>query len=514
MSSYQRFTMSKLTKFLAFINKECLEEVAKESLRISKEMNFPLMQLFNHLPDETLIPMGMKSLREFAESMADGSFMEKQMINLKKWEEDKLDGGLSKDSIQPTDLILMYAAQKKALHKFIPRFTKDPEEIIEVVNELESLHSHLQNISVNLLFKWRKETETMFAETNKFLDTILENIPNMVFVKGADKLQFIRLNKAGEELLGYKNEEIAGKTDSDFFPKKQADFFKAKDKEVLSKKSLLDIPEEEINTLKGLRWLHTKKIPLLDDKGKPLYLLGISEDITEKKIQEDVNVQLNKELEAFTYTVSHDLRAPLRAINGYATMFEEDYGKQLDEEGKRLLEVIRYNAEKMGHLIDDLLAFSKLGRKDLDLKQENMNELVEGVSREFDRINPNKAQIKINNLLPANMDYGLIHQVWLNLLSNAVKYSSKKENPVIEISSERQDNEIIYSIKDNGVGFSMKYADKLFGVFQRLHRMDEFEGTGVGLAIVQRIIAKHKGRVWAEGEVDKGATFSFSLPAK
>ena len=128
--------------------------------------------------------------------------------------------------------------------------------------------------------------------------------------------------------------------------------------------------------------------------------------------------------------------------------------------------------------------------------------------------NLNKAQININNLHPANVDYGLIHQVWLNLLSNAIKYSSKKEAPKIEITSEKKDKEIIYSIKDNGVGFSMKYVDKLFGVFQRLHQMDEFEGTGVGLAIVQRIVSKHQGRVWAEAEVDKGATFSFSLPAE
>jgi light-regulated signal transduction histidine kinase (bacteriophytochrome) len=168
----------------------------------------------------------------------------------------------------------------------------------------------------------------------------------------------------------------------------------------------------------------------------------------------------------------------------------------------------------MGALIDDLLAFSKLGRKDLDCSFENMNELVEGVVREMNKSNPNKAQITINDLIPAKVDYGLIHQVWLNLLSNAIKYSSKKERSHIEISSQKKDKEIIYSIKDNGVGFNMKYVDKLFGVFQRLHRVDEFEGTGVGLAIVQRIISKHKGRVWAEAEPDKGATFSFSLPAE
>jgi light-regulated signal transduction histidine kinase (bacteriophytochrome) len=193
-------------------------------------------------------------------------------------------------------------------------------------------------------------------------------------------------------------------------------------------------------------------------------------------------------------------------------MFEEDYGKGLDAEGKRLLDVIRYNAEKMGALIDDLLAFSKLGRKDPDRNFENMNELVEGAVLEANKIFPNNAQVKINELHPVLMDYGLIHQVWVNLLSNAIKYSSKNESPKIEISSERKDKEVIYSIRDNGVGFNMKYVDKLFGVFQRLHNMEEFDGTGVGLAIVQRIVAKHKGRVWGNGEPGKGATFSFALP--
>jgi PAS domain S-box-containing protein len=506
--------MGKLTEFLAFINTECLEDAAKETLRIAKEIDFPLMRLFMHLPDETLVEMGIKSLAEFAASMADGTFMEKQAANLKKWEDDKMEGGISKENIQPTDLIMVYTTQKKALHKFIPRFTKDPEEIIEIVNDLETLHANLQDMSVNMLFKFQKEAELRLTATNQFLDTILENIPNMIFVKDASELRFVRLNKAGEELLGLKKEDLNGKNDYDFFPQDQADFFTKKDKEVLAKKKMLDIPEEEIKTAKGQRWLHTKKIPLFDKDDAPVFLVGISEDITEKKIQEDVNQQLNRELEAFTYTVSHDLRAPLRAIIGYANMFEEDYGKGLDTEGKRLLGVIRYNAEKMGLLIDDLLAFSKLGRKDLDLATENMNELVEGAVLELNKSNPNNAQIKIDNLLPASVDYGLIHQVWVNLLSNAIKYSSKNEKPEIEISSERKGKEVIYTIKDNGVGFNMKYADKLFGVFQRLHNVEEFDGTGVGLAIVQRIVAKHKGRIWGEGKVGKGAVFSFSLPAE
>jgi light-regulated signal transduction histidine kinase (bacteriophytochrome) len=209
--------------------------------------------------------------------------------------------------------------------------------------------------------------------------------------------------------------------------------------------------------------------------------------------------------------VSHDLRAPLRAINGYAEILKEDYSSKLNDEGNWVIECIKYNATKMGALIDDLLTFSRLGKKELQKTKINMNELVEGALIDIDKILTHNAKIKIGKLHKVNADYGLLHQVVFNLISNAIKYSSKKEEPVIEISSVEKSNEITFSIKDNGAGFDMKYVDKLFGVFQRLHSQEEFEGTGVGLAIVQRIVAKHGGRVWAKGKVDTGATFSFTL---
>lgn len=219
----------------------------------------------------------------------------------------------------------------------------------------------------------------------------------------------------------------------------------------------------------------------------------------------------NKELEAFSYSVSHDLRAPLRAVNGYAQMLNEDYGTKLDEEGKRIIDAIKYNSTKMGLLIDDLLAFSKLGRKEIQKTEIDMNELAEGVLFDLNKSIIHHAEIKIGKMHKVIADYGLLHQVMFNLVSNAVKYSSKKENPLVEIFSEEEDGEIVFSVKDNGAGFDMQYSDKLFGVFQRLHSQEDFEGTGVGLAIVQRIIAKHRGKVWADGKVNEGAVFNFSL---
>ncbi|MBS1520248.1 MAG: HAMP domain-containing protein [Bacteroidetes bacterium] len=237
----------------------------------------------------------------------------------------------------------------------------------------------------------------------------------------------------------------------------------------------------------------------------------------EQKVQERTGQleRANKELDAFSYSVSHDLRTPLRAINGYAVMLQEDYGPQFDAEGNRIINNIVTNATRMGRLIDDLLAFSKLGKKDLVLTQVDMQELAHTVINELlQNENDKDYNIQIIGLPPAKADAGMIRQVLMNLISNAIKYSSKKEHPVIEIGGEENDTYTSYFVRDNGAGFDMAYADKLFGVFQRLHSQEEFEGTGVGLALVKRIIDKHHGTIRAEGQEGQGATFYFHLPKK
>jgi light-regulated signal transduction histidine kinase (bacteriophytochrome) len=185
----------------------------------------------------------------------------------------------------------------------------------------------------------------------------------------------------------------------------------------------------------------------------------------------------------------------------------------VNEETKRLLNIVSFNAQKMGELIENLLSFSKMGKKEVNRGEIDMDLLVKSLIEEIKATEKtDKVTWRIKDLQPCYGDAHLLKQVMINLIANAVKYSSKKEMPVVEIASSKKDNQVIYSVKDNGAGFDMKYYDKLFAVFQRLHRPAEFEGTGVGLAIVQRIIMKHHGKVWAEGEVDKGATFYFSIP--
>ncbi|MBI1757167.1 MAG: two-component sensor histidine kinase [Fimbriimonas ginsengisoli] len=232
----------------------------------------------------------------------------------------------------------------------------------------------------------------------------------------------------------------------------------------------------------------------------------------ELETQQQELVNSNKELEAFSYSVSHDLRAPLRAIDGYGRILTEDYEGYLDQEGRRLLSVISSETQRMGQLVDDLLTFSRLGRQQLQSSDIDMTTLAQAVFQEWSALDAYRAlQLELKPLPPARGDRALISVALGNLIANAIKFTRNRDPAVIEIGSRQENGLSVYYVKDNGVGFDMKYAHKLFGVFQRLHSTEEFEGTGVGLALVQRVIHRHGGRVWAEGKLDEGATFYFSL---
>jgi len=220
----------------------------------------------------------------------------------------------------------------------------------------------------------------------------------------------------------------------------------------------------------------------------------------------------NRELESFSYSVSHDLKAPLRAIDGFSRMFVNKYGSSLDEDAARLINTIRSNAEKMGLLIDDLLSFSRVLSNKMGASAIDMETLAGEVWKDIRAVNQERTfEVRIAKLLPGFGDRPLIRQVLVNLLSNAVKFTKNRKPAIIELNSYCESDKIVYCLKDNGIGFDMAYRDKLFGVFQRLHGQ-EYEGTGIGLAIVKRIIHRHGGQVWAEGEVDKGTAFYFTLP--
>ncbi len=223
----------------------------------------------------------------------------------------------------------------------------------------------------------------------------------------------------------------------------------------------------------------------------------------------------NNELEAFSYSVSHDLRTPLRAIDGFSHILLDGYSDKLDDEGRRLLKVVRDNTLRMGQLIDDILKFSRTGRLEINYAEIDMERMAREVFAELQSaVDSSKVQLSIEHLPPARVDSAMMRQVFVNLLSNAIKFSRIREPARIEVGGSIKGDEAVYFVKDNGAGFDMQYANKLFGVFQRLHGVTEFEGTGIGLAIVKRIVNRHGGRVWAEGKVNEGATLYFALPIK
>jgi PAS domain S-box-containing protein len=387
------------------------------------------------------------------------------------------------------------------------------DEIDAIATGLNSLGEELEFAMGNQV----KNTEEL-KQINEFLNTILENIPNMVFVKDAKELRFVRFNKAGEELLGFKREELMGKNDYDFFSKEQADFFTEKDAEVLKNGKLHDIPEEPINTkYKGTRILETKKIPILDEKGNPLYLLGISNDITErKKVDDELKhkseelARSNTELEQFAYVASHDLQEPLRMVTSYLQLIEKRYKDKLDQDANEFIQYAVDGSYRMRTLIQSLLEYSRINRAKpfewIDLSVL-LNDVLGNIS---ELVKENNAIIKVPKLPKIFGDYVLIDQLFQNLIANAIKFRSS-ENPEITISVTSRNNEYLFSVKDNGIGIQEEYSDKIFVIFQRLHSKEKYAGTGIGLAICKKIVERHGGKIWVESEIGKGSTFYFTI---
>jgi PAS domain S-box-containing protein len=375
----------------------------------------------------------------------------------------------------------------------------------------------------------RGQLSSQLAESRLFLESVIEHLPMFVFVKRASDLRFVRLNSAGEKMIGMRREELLGLNNEDKFDAAVAQYHTRQDLAALASGEVHDSPDEVIQLgVNAGRHLHVRRVVIKDADGKAAYVLGIAEDVTDRKAAEEHIRQLNedlarknlslevsnRELESFTYTVSHDLRAPLRAIASFSEMLREDFGSTLDPEALRYLKVISDGSARMNRLIDDLLAFSRVGRVGLRRSRVDMQQLVkESVD---DALPPGAARpdIQIDPLPAIEADIALLRNVWVNLISNAVKYSSGRADARVHIGGHIEGRDAVYFVQDNGAGFDMRYYHKLFGVFQRLHSDAEFAGTGVGLAIVQRIVVRHGGRVWARSAPGEGARFSFSLPTE
>lgn len=369
----------------------------------------------------------------------------------------------------------------------------------------------------------RKEAEEALKKSERVYRTIASSIPGSVITLIDPDFRYLLIEGDMLEKLGYRKEALLGYLAKDVLDPVTYEPLAAEFKRVLQGEMII-----RENNRMGYDTI-SRLIPLKDDNNRVYMIMTVTIDVTEmKKAQREITElnhhledkialrteqlkKSNEELEAFSYSVSHDLRAPLRGIIGFATILEEDFADLMNEDAKRITGIIKANTQKMGALIDDLLTFSRMGRHELQKMTIDSNEMV----NEIIGANSHRENIEwvVAELPKVEADINTIRQVWINLISNAVKYSSKNEHPRIEIGSQLEGDQIRFYVKDNGVGFDEKYKAKLFGVFQRLHSAGEFEGTGIGLAIVEKIVSKHGGTVRAEGKVNEGACFCFSLPA-
>ena len=379
----------------------------------------------------------------------------------------------------------------------------------------------------------RKQAERALQESERRLSSIYKTVGDVIFhlaVESDQRYRFISVNQAFCRITGISEDFIVGKLVNEVIPESSLSMVLEKYDQAIKENSI--IRWEETSEYPAGQVIGDVSIaPVVDDKGRCTHLVGSVHDITLYKRAEEEIKRLNetleqrviqrteqleaanKELEAFSYSISHDLRAPLRHINGFINLFLEHKSSQLTEEEQGYLDVVSNSSEELGRLIDALLSFSRLNRSEIRKSETDTLQIINQGLKLFDQeIKDRSIEIKIGSLPETYGDFQLIGQVWTNLISNAIKYTRKKEEAIIEIGSYDEKNETVFFIKDNGAGFNMKYVDKLFGVFQRLHKPRDFEGIGIGLANVYRIINRHGGRCWAEGDVDKGAAFYFSIP--
>lgn len=511
----------------------------------------------------TPLEMEGKSDADFISSEADIIRFKAQDLQIISGESDRLD---------IEDSFIDSQGKKRILHiikvpfdllqsgkKAVLGVCADITNLRRVEAELKQKNAALEKEIINCI-----NTEKALQESERTFRSIVESSPMGIHIyrlEDDNRLIFEGANPAADKLVGVDHSQFIGKTIEEAFPPladtevpekyrlaaktgeswhtTQLDYqddiingaFEVSAFQMLPGKTAVlfnnvtdrKLAEAELQKYRdNLEEMIRERTKSLTEKtasyeDSQLALSYLMEDVNEARFElEKVNAQyaaVNKELETFSYSISHDLRAPLRAIDGFSKIIEEDYFDKLDDEAKECITIIRNNAQMMGMLINDLLEFSRLSRKDIKLHEIDMNNLVQDLLIEFKQNNRDRnIEFKHNDLINIKADKSMIRQVLQNLISNAVKYSKTREKAVIECGCEEREKDIVFYVKDNGVGFDMKYKDKVYGVFQRLHTAEEFEGTGVGLAIVQRIINKHGGSVWAEAKVNKGAAFYFSIP--
>jgi len=409
--------------------------------------------------------------------------------------------------------------QQVLVPSLVDAYAADPKRLAGAISAMMAFIDHAMTLIAEQYVR---------ATEDERLRKLIESVKDYAIFMLDPRGRVVTWNEGARRLKGYEADEVIGKHFSLFYraPDREA----GKPEIELRAATTEGRCEEEgwrVRRDGSQFWANAVITPIRDARGELTGFAKVTRDLTDRRRADEKLRALvlrleqrtrqleeaNAELDGFTYSVSHDLRAPLRAIDGFAQVLLEEHAPRLGEDGGRVAQVIRKNAQRMGQLIDDLLNFARLGRHEMRVAPVDMTALARTAAEEV-RDPARAIELTVAELPRVEGDAALLQQVWLNLLANAVKYTRPRSPAIIEVTAKRDEREIVYSVRDNGVGFDPRYAGKLFGVFQRLHAASEFEGTGVGLALVQRIVRRHGGWIKAEGKLGEGAEVSFALPRK
>lgn len=405
----------------------------------------------------------------------------------------------------------------QAYHENLEKMIHDRTAEIETVNNrLKREINERQSIEIDL----KRETE--------LLTILLDNIPDAIYFKDRES-RFIRINKAHAEVLNIESpEDACGKSDFHFFSKVHADEALADEQEIIrSQTPIIGKVEQDVRDDGWTRWVSSTKVPFRDENKKVAGIVGISRDISDLKEADESLRKKNEELTALTEELqrsnrdlaqfaaiaSHDLQEPLRMVSNYVALLRRRNKDTLDETSLSYIEFAVEGAQRMSRLIDDLLTYSKVSTRDHVVGSANLSEVLETVVSHLNGfIKSNKARIVFNDLPNVRIDVVAIERLFQNLIQNAIKYNQSEE-PMVEIGAQQKENQYVIFVKDNGIGIEPRYNDRIFRIFQRLHNKENYEGTGIGLALCQRIVERHGGRIWVDSVPGKGSTFYFTLPA-
>jgi|SRR6185312_14661535 len=517
--------MKDLQSFSTYLKTSCLKKLTLSYIEILKSSNIPLVKLITErkvypdLNEEDAVKMTMASLEKFLTSIEKGTFYKDAQEGMLLWKENKMPmKGITRDEIIPSDLVLIFSVQKKAILKFLPSFCKNPAECLSIIEELDNYYTQVGSEAVKMLFDIQKETETQLKETEEKFTQMVHSVKDYAIYLLDTEGNVKSWNEGVERIKGYTADEIIGKNFSAFYTREDIKKgIPAHNLEMAAKMGHFESEGWRVRKDGSQFWANITLTALYNENGSVKGFSKVTRDVSEiKKTKEELENKANElarsntELEQFAYVASHDLQEPLRTISSYLQLLSNRYKSKLDAEADEFIHYAVDGSLRMRQLITSLLEYSRINRV-VPFERVSLyvviNEILSDLSEQIKSTN---AVIKFENLPDIYADEVLIGQLFQNLIVNALKFRSNKQ-PEIIISSEEQNEFYLFSVKDNGIGIQKEYWKKIFVIFQRLNHRETYPGTGIGLSICKKIVERHGGTIWVESELGKGSTFYFTI---